>query len=264
MNKVAIITGASSGIGKATAEALAGRGYTVYDFSRTGSHGEKMEHIFCDVSNEETVKKAVAEVIARENRIDILINNAGFGISGAVEFTEKEDAKHLLDVNLLGADCVTKHVLPHMRKRGEGRIINTSSVAAVFPIPYQTWYSVSKAAVNAYTLALRNEVSQFGVSVSAVMPGDIQTGFTEKREKNHSGDEVYSGRISKSVQKMEKDEKGGMQSEKAGNFIASKACKRHVKPLYVIGNIYRVFAFLNRLLPTELINRIIGKMYGGY
>lgn len=263
MNKVAIITGASSGIGKATAEALAGRGYTVYDFSRTGSHGEKMEHIFCDVSNEETVKKAVAEVIARENRIDILINNAGFGISGAVEFTEKEDAKHLLDVNLLGADCVTKHVIPHMRKRGEGRIVNISSAAAVFPIPYQTWYSVSKAALNAYTLALRSEVAGFGISVCAVMPGDIQTGFTANRIKKHAGDDIYAGRITGSVRKMEKDETGGMKAETAGRLIAATACKRHVKPLYVIGSAYKALVFLNRLLPVGLTNRILGRMYGG-
>ena len=120
----------------------------------------------------------------------------------------------------------TKAALPLMRAQGGGRIVNISSVAAPLAIPFQAWYSVSKAAVNAYTLALFNEVKQFGISVCAVMPGDIRTGFTSAREKSHAGDDVYKGRIARSVAKMEKDEENGMAPEVAGRFLAPRGAEK--------------------------------------
>ena len=185
-------------------------GAKVYVLSRHASSLEGLCHIVADVSDEESVAAAIREVHAREGRLDILVNNAGFGISGAAEFTQNADAKHLLDVNLFGMVSATKAALPLMRAQGGGRNSRALRVAAPLAIPFQAWYSVSKAAVNAYTLALFNEVKQFGVSVCAVMPGDICTGFTKARQKSHAGDDVYKGRIARSVAKMEKDEENGM------------------------------------------------------
>ena len=114
----------------------------------------------------------------RDSHIDVLINNAGFGISGAVEFTGTEEAQRQLDVNFFGMVRMNRQVLPVMRKQGYGRIVNLSSVAGAIPIPFQTYYSASKAAINSYTMALANEVKPFGIQVCCVQPGDIRTGFT--------------------------------------------------------------------------------------
>ena len=262
--KVAVVTGGSSGIGLQTALALKAHGCTVYEFSRRAPAGDRgIAHISCDVSDEAAFRAALADVAAREGRLDILVNNAGFGISGAAEFTENADAKRLLDVNLFGVVNGCRAALPIMRAQGGGRIVNLSSVAAPCAIPFQVWYSVSKSAVSTYTAALANEVRPFGVTLCAVMPGDIRTGFTAAREKKSVGDDVYGGRIAKSIAMMEHDEQTGMSPEVAGRYIASLALRRSVKPEYAIGAKYKFFVILARLLPCRLKNRIIGMMYAG-
>lgn len=256
------MTGAGSGIGLSASKALARDGWTVYDFSRTDRAAPNVKHIGCDISDEAQVRAAVSRVIEEQGRIDLLLNNAGFGISGAVEFTRAEEAEKLIRVNLLGADNVTRAVLGTMRAQRGGRILFTSSIAGILPIPFQAWYSVTKAAINAYALALRNEVAPFGVSVCAVMPGDIHTGFTAAREKSAAGDDVYGGRIEKAVSAMEKDEQGGMSPDAAGAYLAKIAGKKRVKPLYAIGAQYKLFAVLAKLLPARLSNWIVGRLYG--
>ena len=159
---VVLLTGGSSGIGQCTARYLAEAGCRVYELSRRDSSQPGIIHLTCDVTREEQVQAAVKTVAEREGRIDIVVNNAGFGISGAVEFTQTADAQRLLDVNFFGMVRVNRAVLPYMREAGRGRIVNLSSVAAVAPIPFQTYYSASKAAVNAYTMALANEVRPSG------------------------------------------------------------------------------------------------------
>ena len=263
MKRVAVVTGGTSGIGLATANALRDAGANVYVLSRHAAELPGLAHIAADVSDERSVSEAIASVYEREGRLDVLVNNAGFGISGAAEFTQNEDARRLLDVNLFGMVNATKAALPLMRAQGGGRIVNVSSVAAPLCIPFQAWYSVSKAAINAYTLALSNEVKPFGVSVCAVMPGDIRTGFTAAREKSHAGDDVYGGRIARSVAKMEKDEKNGMAPEVAGRFLARVALKKRVKPYYAIGASYKLFVMLSRLLPCRLIAWLLGLLYSG-
>ena len=171
--KVAIITGGSGGIGRCTALALARAGCRVFEFSRHEKPAEGLEHITADVTDEAAVKAAVDEVMARAGRIDILVCNAGFGISGAAELTSSADAHAQLELNLFGMDNSVKAVLPHMRAAGGGRIVCMSSIAGILPIPFQLWYSVSKAAIDAYVLALQNEVRPFNISVCAVLPGDI-------------------------------------------------------------------------------------------
>ncbi len=261
MKPVIVITGASSGIGKSTAEALVKRACTVYDLSRRDMDSNGIVHITTDVTDEVSVRRAIDEIIRREGQIDVLVNNAGFGISGAVEFTETADAERLLDVNFFGTVRVTRAVLPHMRMSGKGRVVNVSSVAAVAPIPYQTFYSASKSAIMTYTMALANEVGDFGITACAVLPGDIRTGFTGAREKSAVGDDVYGGKISRSVKKMEQDEQGGMPPEKAAKKIASIVLSNSKKPLYTIGFDYQCLTVLIKLLPSGLVNRIIKLLY---
>ena len=261
MNKVVIITGGSSGIGLCTAAALRDRGCKVYELSRRDSEVTGITHIKCDVTDEAQIAAAVGQVMAESGRIDILINNAGFGISGAVEFTDTTDVRRLFDVNFFGMVRMNRAVLPLMRRQGGGRIVNLSSVAAPVPIPFQTYYSAGKAAVNSYTMALSNEVKPFDISVCAVMPGDIKTGFTSARQKNIAGDDIYGGRITRSVAGMEKDEQTGMDPAKAGAFIASVALKNSRKPLYTIGFGYKCAVFLTKILPARWLNALIGQLY---
>lgn len=261
MRKVAVVTGGTSGIGRETALALVQRGYTVYELSRRAEGVDGLHHLQADITDEGQVRAAVDAVMQAEGHIDVLINNAGFGISGAVEFTDTADAQRLLDVNFFGMVRMNRAVIPLMRQAGGGRIVNLSSVAAPIPIPFQAYYSAGKAAVNAYTMALANELRPFGISVCAVQPGDIRTGFTAAREKTAAGDDVYQGRISRSVQRMERDEQGGMEPARAGAFIARVATRRRVKPLYTIRLDYQLFVLLSRLLPCRLLNWLVGLLY---
>ncbi len=261
MDKIAVVTGASSGIGRCTAEALRDMGCRVYDLSRRDIPIDKVKHIKTDITKEEDVTSAINEIITNEGRIDILVNCAGFGISGAVEFTTTEEAKSQFEVNFFGAVTVTRAVLPHMRKQGSGRIINISSVAAVAHIPFQTYYSASKAAIESYTCCLDNEVKAFGIRATAVEPGDICTEFTGARQKSFDGDDIYGGRISRSVAGMEKDEQKGMSPDVAGKYIAKVALKKSVKPVSAIGMSYKVLSVMCKTFPCKFRNFVVGMLY---
>ena len=255
-----VITGGSSGIGKATAELFARKGWQVFEWSRSGKSTDTVTHIPCDVTKTEDTQAAARQVLERSGRIDVLIANAGYGISGAIEFTSPEDAHRQMEVNFFGAVNSVQAVLPAMREQQSGRIIFTSSVAAVLSIPYQSFYSASKAAVNALALALQNEVRAFGIHVSVLMPGDVATGFTAARKKSESGMDTYRG-IRKAVAAMEKDEQGGMSPQQMAAQLYRIATCRRPAPQYVGGAQYKLFCFLNRILPTRLVNRIVGQLY---
>lgn len=261
MSKIAVVTGGTSGIGRETALYLTQNGCTVYELSRRAEGVEGLRHISADVTDEESVHRAVEQILQEAGRIDILVNNAGFGISGAVEFTDTEEAKRQFDVNFFGMVRMNRAVIAVMRKQGGGRIVNLSSVAAPVPIPFQTYYAASKAAINSYTMALANELRPFGVTVCAVMPGDIHTGFTAARHKVGEGDELYGGRISRSVRRMEHDEQTGMDPAKAGAFVGRVALKGGHKPLYTIGFAYQAAVLLTKILPAQALNWLIGRIY---
>ena len=259
--RVAIVTGGSSGIGRCTATALAQSGCVVYELSRRDIPLKGVKHHNTDVTDETSVIAAINQIAQEQGKIDIVVNCAGFGISGAVEFTELLDAKRQFDVNLFGMVNVNKAVLPYMRRNGGGRIVNISSVAAVAHIPFQTYYSASKAAIESYTCCLANEVKPFGISVTCVQPGDIATGFTNARRKSAEGDDIYNGRISRSVAGMEKDEQNGMRPETAGKYIAKIAIRKNVKPIYALGMGYKCLSVLCKILPCRLRNWIVGMLY---
>lgn len=258
--KVLLITGGSSGIGLATANLFANKGYRVYELSRSGRNGNQIMHIDCDVTDEQQVLAATEDVIRREGRVDVLISNAGYGISGPVEFTDTADAKRQFDVNFFGSLNVVKAVLPKMRSQQCGTIIFVSSVAAVLSIPYQSFYSASKSAINALALALRNEVEEFGIKISVLMPGDVSTGFTDARKKTIVGENVYN-HAHKAVAIMEKDERNGMSCEYLAKQLYNVSTKRNPKPLYTAGLQYKVFVILEKLLPKRLTNKIVGNLY---
>ncbi len=233
----------------------------MYELSRREIVHDGVHHICVDITDESNVLSAVRRIVNKHKRIDLLINCAGFGISGAIEFTDLSDAKRQFDVNFFGMVNVNKAVLPYMRQIGCGRIVNISSVAAIASIPFQAYYSASKAAIESYTCALANEVRPFGITVTCIQPGDIRTAFTQSRNKSAVGDDVYGGRISKSVAKMEKDEQNGMSPEVAGKSIRKIAFKKHVKLVYTLGFGYKCLSLLIKFMPCNLRNWIIGLLY---
>ena len=259
--RTALVTGGSSGIGRCTAVALSKAGYIVYEFSRRDVPVEGVRHMCVDVTDEASVQEAVGQILLERGSIEILVNCAGFGISGAVEFTESEQAKAQFNINFFGTVNVSKAVLPSMRRQHRGRIVNISSVAAVAHIPFQAFYSASKAAVSSYSCALDNEVSPYGVRVTTVELGDIHTGFTQARQKTALGDDEYGGRISCSVSQMEKDELSGMSPEVIGIYIARIAQKKNCAPICVAGVKYKILRFLCKILPCTLRGKIVGSIY---
>ena len=260
-SKTIIISGASSGIGLMTAKLFSERGWRVFDLSRRGSDLTGIRHIYCDFSDDQSCATAIEQVLQETEHIDVCICNAGMGISGAVEFTDMADAKHLMDVNFFGTLRLVQAILPNMRARRSGKIIFTSSMAAILPVPYQALYSASKAAVNALALSLQNEVRAYGIRIACLLPGDVHTGFTGARKKSTMGEEIYQ-KMNKAVEKMEYDELHGIEAEKMAQYLWRIAQQKRPWIFNVHGCQYRFFCFLHRALPTSLVNWIEGKIYG--
>ncbi len=260
--QVVIITGASSGIGRATALKYVACGYTVYGVARRNFELENVNAVLGDITKVEDVKRVVDYVMGREGRIDIMINNAGWGISGSVEFSDAQDVKQLFDVNFMGAVNFNQAVLPIFRKQKYGKIINVSSVAAFIPLPYQAFYSASKAALDSYAKALRSEVKPFGITVCNILPGDIKTGFTSSRKKSVNDTQgIYKEREEKSIARMEKDEQNGMSPDKVAKVIYKMSKRKNPPPHKVVGGMYKLIGFLSKILPERFVLWVVKLLY---
>lgn len=251
---VVVITGVSGGIGLELAKQFLSRGFTVYGLSRSRVSLDGLNHISCDITSEEACRDAVKTI----GKVDILMNNAGMGISGSIENTAAADAKKLFDVNFFGLFNVTKECLPSLREN-KGKVVNISSVGGRLALPFQSFYSASKVAVDALSAALRAEVKPYGVQVMTVLPGDTKTKFTENREKKNDG--IYQERCSRSLAKMEKDEQNGMRAEKVAKVIVKNTLKRRMPPIKTVGFTYKLFIFLSKLFPVRLVEWVVGKLY---
>ncbi|MCG8577005.1 MAG: oxidoreductase, partial [Flavobacteriales bacterium] len=184
MKKVVLVTGASSGIGKATAQQLIKEGHIVYgaarrvekmsDLESAGGYAVKM-----DVTNEDEVQAAVDKIIAEQGRIDVLVNNAGYAVYGPVEHVSMEDAKRQFDVNIFGLASITQKVIPHMRTKKSGTVINISSIGGKIYTPFGAWYHATKFALEGWSDCLRLELKDFGIDVVVVEPGAIKTEFMD-------------------------------------------------------------------------------------
>lgn len=208
--KVAVVTGASKGIGHSMVEALLEDGWVVYGLSRSIANIEHAIMIPCDVSEEMEVKNAFHSIIKEAGRIDLLVNNAGMGISGAIEYTKSKDMHRIFDINFFGSVYCTQQVIPIMRRQGGGRIVYTSSLAAPCTAPFQTFYSATKNAINSLNEGLSLETKAFGIETCALLVGDRKTSFTEHRKKDHDGDMVYHGAIARCVERMEDSERSAL------------------------------------------------------
>ena len=261
MERTVVITGGSSGIGQALAERFASTGNTVYELSRKGKSTPQIRHITCDLTDSAQIKEAFKQISQTARRIDILIKNAGMGVSGASEFISEEQARQLMDVDFFATWLCAKEALPLLRKSKSAKIINISSVAAVFAIPFQSFYSAAKAAINAMTSALALELAPFGIQVAAMMPGDIKSGFTAARVKNPAGADLYGEAVDLSVEIMERDEHNGMEPYRIADAVYNLCSRTKLKPLYTCGIKYKFFLFLGKILPCSLIQMILRMMY---
>ena len=260
MKKVIVITGASAGIGKATAKYFTDRGDVVYNLARRNN--PNTNNITTDVSNRENVFNSIKEVFDKEHRIDALINSAGFGIGGDIENAKAEDIKKQFDVNFMGTVYAIQAVLPYMREQKFGHIINISSAGAPLSLPFQAFYSSSKSAISTMSEALRIEVKPYNIKVCSVLPGDIVTEFTDNRKTFIAPNDAYKARVVKSVEKMSNDERNGMSPDYIAKLIYKMVYKKN-PPVYVVGGLsYKILVRLSKVLPKRFVVYLIGKLYG--
>jgi short-subunit dehydrogenase len=217
-----------------------------------------------DVTSEASVREGVGRIVASDGNIDILVNCAGMGVSGPAEETGWDMLSLQFDTNVFGSLAVTRAVLPIMRESGAGRVVFTGSVAGRIPIPFQSAYSASKAAISSFARAIRSEVKPFGITVSVVEPGDVKTNFTNQRAKKKlDADSPYSSAADAAVSHMERDELAGMAPEAIADAILNLLSKRRPPARLVPGAQYKLLAFLQRLLPDATVERIVEKIYLG-
>jgi len=264
--KVILVTGASSGIGRACAIALAQQGHRVYGTSRApGSTDGSFTILPMDVTDAASIQATVQTLLEREGRIDVVVNNAGIGYGGAIEDTAIEEAQATFETNFFGVLRVCHAVLPTMRAQGSGTIINVSSIGGVISLPFQGLYSASKYALEGMSEALRMEVKHFGIHVVLVEPGDTRTQFTANRRTTRGADEnpVYREIYRRTLARIEADERNGAAPETVAHTVTRIVASSRPKVRYIVGPFHQKLAVLvKRLVPAGWFERVIMMVYG--
>jgi len=256
-NKIIVISGGSSGLGALFVEMANASGHTAVSLSRTNPTNYA-NHITCDVSDSLSVEAAAAQIKEQYGRVDILINNAGHGIWGTGEDLPDEEVVKVMDTNYFGALRLSRSLLPLMDKTA--RIVNISSVCALFAIPYYGAYCSAKAAVNMLSYSMRMELKRFGIRVISICPGGIRTPFSKNRTVFTKENEKYGDSPKISAIDYDKNDHKRMCPKKAANKMFKIALNKN-GPLYIIGTKYKFFNFMQRLLPTRAFNAIINKVF---
>jgi NAD(P)-dependent dehydrogenase (short-subunit alcohol dehydrogenase family) len=267
----ALITGASSGIGAATALWFAQHGWRVWGTTRDldrlpAQLQDIINFVEMDVTDDSSVESAVHGILVEVGQLDLLVNNAGVGIFGPVEEVSSELTRQQFEVNLFGLLRVTRAIIPHMRERKSGRIINVSSLAALLAIPYQSHYSATKAAVEIFTEGLRQELRPFGVTVTTVLPGDIRTNFNDQTQFPDSlwrENSPYHRWVKAAWQTIDTNMRKALPPEVVAQVIWRAATTRHPKARYVAGDfLSRQVPWILLLLPANAKERLVRQFYG--
>ena len=259
--KTAIVTGASSGIGRATAEALAQKGFTVFGTSRRAANGgpKQVTMLTCDVTDDESVRGMVATVLSRTGRIDLLVNNAGIGLQGGAEESSIAQVQALFDVNLFGVVRATNAVLPAMRQRGGGRIINISSVLGLIPAPYSAHYSATKHALEGYSESLDHELRAFNIRVSLIEPAYTRSVFDqnalEPDTKLREYDRARAGVLALLADVMPTAD----PPEVVAQTVLRAATDRRPRRRYAAGKVARQISVLRRFVPADAFDKSLRK-----
>ena len=261
---VVLITGISSGFGLETARLLSQEGHTVYGTVRRDVEPlSGVHYLKVDVRDRKAVESAVQQIVGQEGCVDVLVNNAGMGIGGPVEFATEEEIREQMDANFMGLVHFVTAVLPIMRKQGKGKIIALSSIGGVMGLPFQGFYSASKFAIEGYCEALRLETQQFGIQVVVVRPGDFSTGFTASRKKTADAEAMQVYRTyAESMGKVEHDETGGLKPQVLASKISQIIRKKNPRHGYVVASLeQRLSVILKRILPSRWFAKILGSYY---
>lgn len=269
--KVILLTGASSGIGFQTAQMLAAQGHVVYGAARSVDKMEPLKAygvkpLKLDVTDEASVTAAVEAVIQAEGRIDVLVNNAGYGSYGAIEDVPIEEARRQFDVNVFGLASITRKVLPYMRSQHRGTIVNVSSMGGRFTTYFGAWYHATKYALEALSDALRMEVKPFGIRVAIIEPGGIKTPWgaiaADHLEESARGG-AYEQRAQKAADGLRRHYSGHLMSppRKIARAISRAANARRPRTRYVSGFGARPFFLIHAVLPTRWFDFLMRHLY---
>lgn len=266
MSKVILITGASSGIGKACAELLVEKGHIVYGTSRKPqtSQIKNLHFLECEVTNRTSVETCVNQILAEQNRLDVVMNNAGVGIVGALELTTQEEFDFQMRTNFEGMFNVCSVITSIFRKQRSGTIINVSSVGGVMGLPFQGLYSASKFAIEGYSEALRLELNRFKINVVLIQPGDFNTGFTGSRMMSEATtqNEDYKDQFATTLKIIEDNENSGSSPAKIARLVSRIVDKKKTGFRYPVGNIIeRLSIFVKRLVPGRFYQWILRQYY---
>jgi len=258
---VAIVTGASGGIGEATARALAAAGYRVFGASRRvqGTKSPGIEYLPCDVTSDESVQAAVGEVLSKGGRIDLLVNNAGVGLVGAAEESSLEQAKSLFDVNLFGVIRMTKVVLPAMRRQRAGRIVNISSVLGLIPAPFMALYAASKHALEGYSESLDHEIRGSGIRVVLVEPAYTRTSFDGNAYQADQQLGVYHSARTNAEGVLRDAMTTADTPELVASAVVKASTEANPQRRYTVGRTARQVSLLRRFVPASAFDKSLRK-----
>jgi short-subunit dehydrogenase len=262
--RVALVTGASAGIGRAAAEALRDAGYRVFGTSRK-SVPQRLDGITmltADVTSDASVAKLVDDILTEAGRIDLLVNNAGFGIQGAAEETSIAQVQALFETNFHGVVRMTNAVLPIMRGQGSGRILNVSSVLGLIPAPYGAYYSATKHAVEGYSESLDHEVREFGVRVAVIEPAFTRTSFESNTVVSDRQLTAYDRGRAKGSAAFARGLATGDAAEDVAGTIVLAARDKSPRLRYPSGKSARQLVFARRFLPRSLFDKSLRKQFG--
>jgi NAD(P)-dependent dehydrogenase (short-subunit alcohol dehydrogenase family) len=261
--KTAVVTGASSGIGRATAEALVRAGFTVFGTSRrkAGNGPGGVTMLACDVTDGEAVAALVSTVLSRTGRIDLLVNNAGVGLLGGAEEFSIAQVQALFDVNLFGVMRMINGVLPSMRQRGEGRIINIGSILGLVPAPYSAHYSAVKHAIEGYSESLDHEVRAFNIRVSVIEPAFVRTVFDQNGIEPDSPLKDYDQARAGFKTLLADVMPNADRPEMVADAVVKAATDVRPRRRYTVGKAARQVSLLRRFAPAELFDKTLRKQF---
>lgn len=262
-NGIALITGASSGIGLVTAQALTNAGYRVFGTSRSPVASTKdVTMLICDVSDDASVRALVDEVMKQAGRIDLVVNNAGIGLLGGAEESSVAQAQRLFDVNFFGVARVINAVLPIMRKQRSGRIINMSSILGLIPSPFNAFYASTKHAMEGFTESLDHELRAFGIRVLLVQPGVTRTSFEENLTRADQPLQAYASERARSETLMRKWVEAGDPPQIVADAVVKAATASKPKLRYSAGKQSHQVRALRRFMPERLFDGVVRKFNG--
>ncbi len=264
--KVALITGVSSGIGLATAKKLLNRGFhtfgTIRETSHPGGLAAGLEIVRLDVRDDDSVRHGIQEVLDRAGRIDALINNAGTVLFGSLEETSIDEAKELFETNFFGVLRMCQAVLPIMRQQNFGRIINISSVLGFLPAPYMGIYAATKHAIEGYSASLDHEVRRFGIRVSMIEPGFTRTNLSQKGQLVRQPLADYSVELRNVMDAVARSIADGAQPETVASVVVRALTDRNPRLRYAGGREAKILSVLKRFAPSGILDNGVRKQFG--